>query len=253
MHNHYGMWMLYKKEVVRFLKVYNQTLIAPMMNALLLLAVFHLAVGRQVTLNGLSIEKFMVPGLIMMTIVQQAFANTSSSLVMGKVLGSVIDLLIPPISGAEITFALTLAGITRGIMAGIMVAISVIWFVPLTIHNLGFMLIYVFLASCMLSLIGLLTGILAESFDQMSAMTSYVITPLSFLAGTFYSVSQLPPFWQSVSYANPFFYMIDGFRYSMTGVHDGNIMLGLLFLIVTNIVLYFTVQQLFHKGYRLKG
>lgn len=252
--NLYGMWTLYLKEVKRFLKVYNQTLLAPMVNALLLLAVFNLAMGdrAQSFKSDITFAQFMVPGLIMMTVVQNAFANTSSSLIMGKVLGSVIDLLLPPLDGREVTFAMVMAGVTRGILAGLCVAVSVAFFAPVAIYNFGYFIFYLVFASSMLSLLGLLAGVLADSFDQMAAITSYIITPLSFLSGTFYSVERLPPFWQAVNHANPFFYMIDGFRYSMTGHHDGNMLAGVSMLLVTNLILYVIVERMITRGYRLK-
>lgn len=251
--NWYGLWTLYKKEVYRFLKVYNQTLFAPMVNALLLLAVFSLAVGRKVgQIADVNFEFFMASGLIIMTIVQNAFANTSSSLVMGKVMGTIIDILIPPLSAGEITFAMTMAGITRGVVSGLMVAIAVFPFVDISVSDWGMLIFYSFFAAMMLSLLGLLAGILSETFDHMSALTSYVITPLAFLSGTFYSVNHLPPFWQNVNHFNPFFYMIDGFRYSMTGHADASIDTGVNVLIFANVTLYMIIHAMFSSGYRIK-
>lgn len=255
--NWYGMWTLYKKEVRRFLKVYNQTLVSPMITALLFLAVFSLALRQTGSassyISDISFQSFMAPGLIMMTLLQNAFANSSSSMTMGKVLGSIVDMLIPPLSPGEITFAMTLAAMTRGIMAGAMVAIGVSFFVPLEVHDWSLLITYLLLASALMSLAGLLAGIYAEGFDQMSAVTSYVITPFTFLSGTFYSVKQLPELWQYVNLVNPFFYAIDGFRYSMTGHTDGNITLGLSKLILINIILYAVAWWMLKKGYRIKS
>lgn len=251
--NWIGLQTLYIKEVRRFLKVYNQTLLAPMVTAMLFLAVFSLALGDRVKdVGGVPFSQFMAAGLIMMTVVQNAFANTSSSLTMGKVLGVIIDVLMPPLSAGEITFAYVMGGITRGIMSGAMVALAVSFFVPLEIYDLGLFIFYLFFASAMLALLGVLGGIFADSFDQMSAITSYIITPLAFLSGTFYSVKNLPEFWQQVNIFNPFFYMIDGFRYSMTGYSDGNITTGIVVLLSTDIILYIIAQRLIHKGFRLK-
>lgn len=252
--NWLGLWTLYCKEVRRFMKVYNQTLIAPMVSALLLFAIFFLAMGdHKPDVRGIPFAQFVIPGLIMMTIVQNAFANTSSSLIMGKVLGTVIDYLLPPISPGEMTFAMVAGGITRGFLCGISVTVAMAMLVHIPMHSIGLAVVYVLLASSMLSLIGMLAGIFADTFDQMSAVTSYVITPLSFLSGTFYSVHNLPAFWQHFNWFNPFFYMIDGFRYALTGYSDAAISTGLVVLVISNIVLYLITQRLITKGYRLKS
>ncbi len=251
--NWLGFKTLYIKEVRRFLKVYNQTLVAPAVTAMLFLSVFTLAVGNhRAEIAGIPFIQFMVPGLIMMTMVQNAFANTSSSLTMGKVLGIIIDVLLPPLSAGEVTMAMMLGGITRGIFCGVVVALATLFFVPLGLHDFGLMVFYVVMANMMLSLLGVMTGILSDTFDQSAAITSYIITPLSFLSGTFYSVKQLPEFWQLLNHFNPFFYMIDGFRYSITGHHDGNLLAGMVTLSVVNLVLLFACYRMFATGFRLK-
>ena len=249
-----GFLTLYRKEVMRFLKVYNQTLFAPMVNSLLFLSVFSLALGdRIVEVSGVPFEKFMVCGLIMMTVIQNAFANTSSTITFGKVLGSIIDVLIPPLSPFEITLAMTLGGITRGIMSGLAVAVAISFFVEMGMYDFWVMCFYLIFAAMMLALLGMIAGIYSDSFDQMSAVTSYVITPLSFLSGTFYSIKRLPEFWQEVNYYNPFFYMVDGFRYSLTGHSDADITTGMIYLICFNIVLFTIVYTMLKKGYRIKS
>ena len=248
-----GLWTLYKKEIGRFLKVYNQTLIAPMVNAMLFLAIFMLAFGGNVReVQGVPFGQFMGAGLIMMTMIQQSFANTSSSLIMGKVLGTVIDYLMPPISAGEMLFAMVMAGVTRGLMVGFMVWISVWVFSPIYVEHFWVVLFYTVSACLLLSLLGMISGIIAESFDQMAAITSYIITPLSFLAGTFYSVHRLPHVWYIITHFNPFFYMIDGFRYGMTGYSDGNMALGITFITVGNVVLWITAYTILNKGYKIK-
>ena len=251
--NWLGVQTLYKKEVMRFLKVYNQTLVAPIVNVILLLAIFTLAVGNKVeTIEGVPFHLFMASGLIMMSIVQQAFANTSSTLIMGKVLGTMIDYLLPPITAGEMLFCLVASGVTRGIIIGIMVTASVWLFVDIHVHSWGLMIFYVIAASTLLSVLGVIAGIFSDSFDQMAAITSYIITPLSFLSGTFYSVKQLPEFWHNISHYNPFFYMIDGFRYSMTGYSDGSIEAGIFTLLACILVLLVFSQVLLSRGYKLK-
>jgi len=245
---------IYIKEVRRFLKVYNQTVFAPAVTAVLFLSVFSLAIGNRVQeIEGVPFIEFMVAGIIMMTLVQNAFANTSSSLTMGKVLGNIIDYLLPPLHAREIVFGIALAGITRGLITGIVVAITAqIFFTDLSLHNFWLMIFYAVAAAALLSVLGMIAGIFSETFDRMSAITSYVITPLSFLSGTFYSVKSLPKFWQEFNMFNPFFYMIDGFRYSLTGHADGNLLTGAIVLMGANIVLYYICYSMFKNRYRLR-
>ncbi|MCI5049183.1 MAG: ABC transporter permease [Rickettsiales bacterium] len=251
--NWIGVHTLYKREVWRFLKVWNQTLIAPVVTNLLFLAVLVLALGRQGReIGGMEYEVFITPGLIMMAIVQNAFANASSSLMLQKIQGVIIDLLMPPISPAEMTFSMTMGGVTRGIFVGIVVIFAMAAFVPIGVHDWGLLIFFSVSASIMMALIGMLTGIWSQSFDQLAAITNYIITPLAFLSGTFYSINFLPEFWQHISFANPFFYMIDGFRYAMTGYSDGDIETGVVVLVVIDVVLWAITQQLLAKGWRLK-
>lgn len=252
--NWLGMYTLYLKEVHRYLKVYNQTLFAPVVTAMLFLAVFSLAVGRHVESVGtIPFIEFMAAGLIMMSVVQNAFANTSSSFTMGKVLGTLVDYLMPPLSAFEIMCGMIGAAVTRGIMVGILVSAAICIFHPLTLSHPLAAIYFLISASFFLATIGVLTGIFADSFDQMAAITSYIITPLSFLSGTFYSVHQLPVFWYHVSQFNPFFYMIDGFRYGLTGYTDGNVILGAVYLLALNILLWISTSILLARGYRVKS
>ena len=258
--NYRGMWTLYLKEVNRFLNVYNQTLIAPLINSLLLLSIFTLIFKNKVDfIEGVPFKQFIVPGLVMMTVIQNAFANTSSTLVFGKVLGIIVDLLIPPFSAKEITVALGLGGATRGIASGFVVLLAVAILsvfvdgLMFHIHDWGLALFYLFFASLLLSLVGMIAGILSDSFDQMSALTSFIITPLSFLSGTFYSITNLPVFWQNVNHFNPFFYIIDGFRYALTGHNDFDITHGMLFILGLNIASAIAVYSMLKRGYRIKS
>lgn len=253
--NWLGLWTLYKREVWRFMKVWNQTVLAPIITTLLFLAVLTLSLGNSSTriVDGLPYTHFIAPGLIMMAVVQNAFANTSSSLMIAKMQGVIIDLLMPPFSGAEITFGLTMGGVTRGFMVGIIVSCAVWAFVQFDVQHWGLAFFYLFTSSLMLALLGLLTGIWSQTFDQLSAITNYIITPLSFLSGTFYSIHQLPAFWNAVCHYNPFFFMIDGFRYALTGYADGNIAVGMVAMIATNVVLWSVAQAMVTRGYRLKS
>jgi ABC-2 type transport system permease protein len=252
--NWIGLGTLYKREVWRFLKVMNQTLLAPVITTLLFLAVLSLSIGGHSgrLVDGVPYANFITPGLIMMAIVQNSFANTSSSLMLSKIQGVIIDILMPPFTGAEITFSLTMGGVTRGVLVGMVVATCVYPFVPYTIYHPGVAVFYIFSSSLLLALLGLMTGIWSQSFDQLSAITNYIITPLSFLSGTFYSIHQLPAFWQGVCHFNPFFYMIDGFRYALTDYSDGSITTGMIVMIASNAVLWTVAQGLITRGYRLK-
>lgn len=251
--NYIGTWTLFKKETWRFLKVYNQTLVAPVINGLLLLAIFKLAVGRQLAeIGGIPFGEFMAAGLIMMIVIQQAFANTSSSLIMAKVIGFIIDFLMPPLRAGEMIMAMTMSAVLRGFMVAIVAIIAISIFIPLDMDNIALMFFYIFFSSLFMALLGLITGVFAESFDHVSAITSYIITPMSFLSGTFYSIKNLPGFWHEVAIYNPFFHMINGFRYAMTGYSDGNIELGMATLVGCNVVLWIFAHALISRGYRIK-
>jgi ABC-2 type transport system permease protein len=251
--NTIGVYTLCKREIWRFMKVWNQTVIAPVVTTLLFLAVLTLAMGREGrTIDGVPYDQFIAPGLIMMAIVQNAFANTSSSLMLAKIQGVIIDFLMPPFTGSEITFSLVMGGLVRGLLVGLVVMAAVYMFVPFSLHSPWVGLFYIVMASVMLALLGALTGVWAQGFDQLAAITNYIVTPLAFLSGTFYSIKQLPEFWYRVCHFNPFFYMIDGFRYAMIGYTDGTVWLGMIVLTVTNLVLWLAVAWMFTKGYRLK-
>ncbi|MEQ1789673.1 MAG: ABC transporter permease [Rickettsiales bacterium] len=248
-----GVATLCKREIWRFMKVWNQTIIAPVITTLLFLSVLMLAMGGNVRMiDAVPYGEFIAPGLIMMAIMQNAFANTSSSLMLAKIQGVIVDILMPPLTGSEIVFSMVVGGIVRGILVGVVVMAAVYMFVPFSLAHPFIALFYAASACIMLALLGILTGIWAQSFDQLSAVTNYIITPLSFLSGTFYSIKQLPEFWYWVCHFNPFFYMIDGFRYATVGYTDGTIETGMLVITITNVMLWALTSMLFNRGYRLK-
>jgi ABC-2 type transport system permease protein len=251
--NYYGTYTLFKKEVLRFLKVYHQTLFSPMVNALLLLAIFSLSMGGNAhNVGEVPFQEFMAAGLVMMVAMQNAFANSSSSLTMGKVMGHIIDYLIPPIGVRGMLIAFAFAAVLRGLLVGFITFIAILFFVPLSPHHFFHAIFCIIFASLFLGLLGMLCGILSDNFDQMSAITSYFITPLTFLSGTFYSTNNLPQFWNNIAHLNPFFYMIDGFRYGITGHSDGNILVGAIIILTCNVVLIFIIHHLLKIGYRIK-
>lgn len=252
--NWIGVLTLYKRESWRFLKVWNQTIIAPMVTTLIFLAILTLAMGgNSRVIDGLPYAVFIAPGLIMMSVVQNAFANTSSSLMLQKLQGVISDILMPPLSGAEVTFSMVMGGITRGVLVGCSVAIAMRLFVPYHVVHIGYAIYFVVVSSAMLALLGMLAGIFSQTFDHVAALTNYLVTPLSFLSGTFYSIHQLPPLWQAISHGNPFFYMIDGFRYALTGYSDSSPEQGAVVLFVVTALLWALAQHLFTKGWRLKA
>ncbi len=249
-----GTATLCKREVARFMKVWNQTLVAPVVTTLIFLAIMNLALGdHSRDVGGLSYGQFIAPGLIMMAIVQNAFANTSSSLMLSKIQGVIIDILMPPLTGAEVTFSLVMGGVVRGVLVGMTVSAAVYFFVPFTIAHPFFAVFHVIAASVMLALVGVLVGVWSQSFDQLASVTTYIITPLAFLSGTFYPIKTLPELWYNLSHFDPLFYMIDGFRYAMTGYSDSSPMLGFSIMMTANIALWVTVQYMITKGYRLKS
>jgi ABC-2 type transport system permease protein len=252
--NWLGLWTLTAKEIRRFLKVYFQTIVAPVVTTLMFLAIFTLSVGdHAVTVGGVGFSQFLAPGLIIMAMTQNAFANTSSSLIIAKVQGNIVDVLMPPLSPLEQTLGFALGGIIRGLVVGVAVAASMWVFVPFSIHSFCFVLFHGVMASLMLSLLGMIGGIWADKFDHMAAVTNFIVTPLSFLSGTFYSVEKLPQSLKLFAFANPFFYMIDGFRYGFIGHADGSLVLGAAIVLGANLFLSFVAYRMFRTGYKLKA
>lgn len=254
MFNYYGTYMLTLREVRRFLKVYHQTLLAPAVSAMIFLAVFMLSSNHpDYMIGNVKFLNFMGYGLLIMTVVQNAFANTLSSLIMSKVIGYINDILMPPFSGLEIVTAYIIGAIIRGILSGSVLLIFLLPFIDINIEHPLLFVFFTLSSAAMLGQIGILAGIMANTFDQSSAITSYLITPLSFLSGTFYSVKKLPEILQNLNLFNPFFYMIDGFRYSLTSYSDGNIMFGVIMLTAANVLLFVLLVHLFNIGWRIKS
>jgi ABC-2 type transport system permease protein len=252
--NWLGLWTLIAKEIRRFLKVYFQTIVAPVVTTMLFLAIFVLAIGSaSLQVAGVPFREFLAPGLIMMAMTQNAFANTSSSLIISKVQGNIIDVLMPPLSPLEQTLAFALGGVARGLIVGVAVATVMAFFVHLSPAHPLLVVYHAVMASLMLSLLGMIGGIWADKFDHMAAVTNFVVTPLSFLSGTFYSIERLPEGFKLFALANPFFYMIDGFRYGFIGHADGSLILGALIVFVADVGLAFVAYRMFKTGYKLKS
>jgi ABC-2 type transport system permease protein len=249
-----GLWTLYLKEVRRFLKVPGQTLLAPVVTTLMFLLIFALALGRSGrTIEGLPFLQFLAPGLIMMAVIQNAFANTSASILIGKIQGNIVDLLMPPLRPAELMFGLVAGGVTRGLVVAVVVTLAMLPTVSLGIAHPLLVLFFALSGSLMLALLGLLGGLWAERFDQMATVTNFVITPLSFLSGTFYSIAELPGPFLLAAHLNPFFYLIDGLRFGFTGHADGSIVIGAIAVSAVNLALWLLAHALIARGYRLKA
>ena len=252
--NYIGFLTMYKRETLRFLNVATQTLVAPAVTTLLFYMIFAIALKRSILeISGVTFSEFLAPGLICMSILQNSFANTSSSILISKVQGNIVDILMPPISEKELTLAYSLGGITRGVMVGIVVATSIYIVVPISIFSIFHVTFFALTSALFLSTLGILCGIWAQKFDHMAGITNFIIVPLTFLSGTFYSISNLPEFWQKFTLFNPFFYMIDGFRYGILGLNDSNIIVGMIVLTLANIISLLICMHFFKTGYKLKN
>lgn len=248
-----GPWTLFKKEILRFWRVVFQTVAAPVMTALLYLLIFSQVLGSRVQVHGVDYTAFLIPGLIMMSMLQNAFANTSSSLIQSKVMGNIIFVLLTPLSYLELFLAFLAASIIRGLVVGVGIYLVAIIFIDLPMVHPWIILAFAVLGCALLGAFGIVAGIWAEKFDQMSAFQNFVIMPLSFLSGVFYSIHSLPPFWQAVSHFNPFFYMIDGFRYGFFGVGDISPFVSLAVVGGSFFGLSLLTLSMLKSGYRLRG
>ncbi len=252
--NWYGLYILFKKETHRFLKVATQTILAPIITVLLYLLVFSSVLAKHVEIyTGIDYISFLIPGLIMMSVIQNAFANSSSSLIQSKMNGSLVLLLLPPLSNFEFYFAYIAAATVRGLLVGLGVWVSIYWFIELPIYNIGIIFIFALLGSLILGTLGLIAGIWADKWDHIAAFQNFVILPMTFLSGVFYRIDSLPEFWEQVSYYNPFFYMIDGFRYGFLGIAEANIYTSLIIICCFTVVITAICLWLLHIGYKIRS
>ena len=252
--NWVGAYTLYVKETLRFLSVFGQTIVGPIITSILFLLVISLAIGetRQNVL-GVEFIVFLAPGLIAMQVIQQAFSHSSSSLLMGKVMGNIVDMIGAPLSASEVTLAIILASITRAVMISIISVIIFSLVIEIKINNYLIFTSYLIISSFIMGAAGFVAGLWADKFDHMATITNFFIVPLSFLSGTFYSVEKLPDFLVIISNYNPFFHMIDGFRYSFINSMDGSIKFGLTYLIILSIIMWIIAYTLYKKGYKIKS
>jgi ABC-2 type transport system permease protein len=238
--------------VLRFWKVSFQTVAAPVLTALLYLLIFSHVLDEHVQVNGVRYAAFLIPGLVMMSVLQNAFANSSSSLIQAKVTGSVVFVLLPPISYAEFFLAYMVAAMLRGLMVGLGVLVVTGWFAPLSFVAPGWILAFAVLGGGLMGSLGMVAGIWADKFDQLAGFQNFLIMPLTMLSGVFYSIHSLPLFWQQVSHFNPVFYMIDGFRYGFFGVSDVAPGTSMMVVTVSFIVVALTTLALLRSGYKLR-
>jgi ABC-2 type transport system permease protein len=248
-----GFSTLFYKEILRFWKVSFQTILAPVLTALLYLLIFsHVLEAYVQVYPGVRYTAFLIPGLAMMSLLQNAFANSSSSLIQSKITGNIVFILLPPLSHLEFFGAYVLASAVRGVVVGLGVFVITAMFVPVPVQNLLWVVAFALLGSGILGTLGIIAGIWADKFDQLAAFQNFVIIPLTFLSGVFYSIHSLPPFWQQVSHFNPFFYMIDGFRYGFFGVSDVSPYLSLAIVGGSLLALSFATLSLLKCGYKLR-
>jgi len=252
--NWVGLRTLYLREVRRFWKVGAQTVAAPVVTTLLYMLVFVVALkGARPPLHGTPFAEFVAPGLIMMAILQNAFANASSSLIQAKIMGTATDFLTPPLSPLELTIGFTLGAATRGVAVGLVTALCVLPFAKLGLANIALIVWFGLIASLLMGMTGVLAGLWSEKFDHLSAVQNFVVMPMTFLSGTFYLIDSLPEPFASISRFNPFFYLIDGFRAGFIGHAEGNLMIGVVMSAVMTVLMGAACWLVFRSGWRLKS
>ena len=252
--NWIGIKSLIIKENLRFLSVAGQTIVGPVITAVLFLVVINLAVGNQrEDVLGVEFINFLAPGLIAMQFISQSFAHSSSSILMGKVMGNIVDLIGAPLSAAEVTFSIISASIFRSIIICTLSVTIFMLTIDLHVQNYFVLILYLILSSFILGAVGFIAGLWAEKFDNMATVTNFIIVPLSFLSGTFYSVDSLPEILKDISFYNPFFHMIDGFRYAFINDLDGSLKFGISFLTIIALIVWFIAYYLYDKGYKIKS
>ena len=247
-----GLRTLYMKEVRRFVRVGPQTLLAPIISNLLYMAVFVLAFA-ELRPNPQAFMAFLAPGLVMLGILNNAASNSSSSIMTSKVIGYISDVLMPPLSSLELALGWIGGAVTRGVLVALATALALSIFTPLIPVHLWAVLFFGLSAAVMLAMIGVLSGLWAQKFDHLAVVNQFIILPLSFLSGTFYSVKVLPDFLQTLIQFNPLFYLIDGFRYGFLGTADSNITIGIVFVTAINMSLFFIVLSVLRSGWRIKS
>ncbi len=249
-----GWQALFYKEILRFWKVGFQTVAAPVMTAMLYLLIFgHVLEDRVKVYDQITYTAFLLPGLVMMSVLQNAFANSSSSLIQSKMMGNLVFLLLTPLNHWSWFFAYVGSSVVRGLAVGLGVFVVAGWFTPLSFVAPQWIVLFAIMGATMLGSMGVIAGLWAEKFDQMAAFQNFIIMPMTFLSGVFYSIHSLPPFWQTLSHLNPFFYMIDGFRYGFFGVSDVSPWLSLAVVGSCTVLISATALHLLRIGFKIRG
>lgn len=252
--NWYGLYTLFAKEVWRFLKVTVQTLFAPIVTSLLYLMIFrHLLEEHLEVYPGISYTLFLIPGLVMMTVIQNAFANTSSSIIQSKMTGNIAFILLAPLSGLELYLAFVGAAVTRGFIVGLGVYLSTLFFEFFIPQHIMLLILFTLLGGVILGALGLIGGLWADKYEHLAAFQNFIIVPLSFLSGVFYSLHSLPDGWRMLSQFNPFFYLIDGFRYAILGVSDISPLLSLAIMSFCTVAISWLAVVLLERGYKVRS
>ncbi len=248
-----GFWTLFYKELLRFWKVAFQTVAAPVLTALLYLLIFGHVLDDHVQVHGIRYVSFLIPGLVMMQVLQNAFANSSSSLIQAKITGSIVFVLLPPIPYGAFFAAYVLAAVARGLMVGVGVLVATLWFADLRMAAPLWVLAFAVLSGAVLGALGMIAGLRSEKFDQLAAFQNFLIMPLTMLSGVFYSIHSLPAVWQTVSHYNPVFYMIDGFRYGFFGVSDVAPEISLTVVVACFVAVSLLTLNLLKRGWKLRA
>ena len=252
--NWLGAYSLWLKETNRFMNVWIQTLVSPIITTLLFWAVLNLSIGEyRGEILGISFMTFLWPGLISMSILQASFSHTSSSIMIGKLMNTLPDVVAAPLNAAEVTLSIILAACTRGILITLLSIIVFSFLIDLTIHSIPLLFIFTFLGSFILGSVGFIAGLYADKFDEMSGIQSFIIVPCTMLSGVFYTVDRLPPIFQAISQFNPFWFVIDGMRFSFLGVADGSITKGLIYLSILGVITWLISFVLYSRGYKIKA
>ncbi|MEI4194265.1 ABC transporter permease [Roseovarius sp. E0-M6] len=252
--NWLGLATLAEREVLRFLAVWTQTVLAPLVTSALFLLIFTIAIGpRRGEVMGVSFTTFIAPGILMMTVIQNAFANTSSSIVISKVQGNIVDTLMPPLSAFEMVLGYLAGSVARGVIVALAIALGLWAVLGIVPAHPVWAFVFVMLGAIFVGGLGIVAGIFANKFDQMAAITNFVVTPLAFLSGTFYSVEALPPVLRDITNVNPIFYVIDGVRFGVIGVSDASPWLGLAIAVGSSFAIVGAGWAMFARGYRLKS
>ncbi len=251
--NFIGFMTLIEREVRRFLRVWQQTLIPPVITSVLFILIFGYSLSSRITpVAGISYLQFIIPGLVMMGMIMSAYNNSSSSLYISKFQGNIQEYLVAPVSYWQIILALTIAAVLRAMIVGISILAVSYWFVPFSIHHLPILLYFMLMASLLFAFAGIATGLWASNWDNVNVFSTFIITPLTYLGGIFYSISSLPSFWSGVARFNPILYMVDGFRYGLIGVADVSLVFSMVLVFILTLFFFLLCVQWFRKGYKLR-